>query len=103
MLTTVIRKVSSRIIRMNWKKLPIEINNQMRRTTRRILKPPNDEDDNDDDDDDSEYTSFDFYSIEEFVEKKEWYRWFGPEEIVRWKKVNEEIVGGKKKKSKGKK
>ncbi|KAK6903739.1 hypothetical protein I203_107244 [Kwoniella mangroviensis CBS 8507] len=62
-----------------------------------------DEDDNDDDDDDSGYTSFDFYSIEEFVEKKEWYRWFGPEEIVRWKKVNEEIVGGKKKKSKGKK
>ncbi|WVQ69251.1 uncharacterized protein L199_007468 [Kwoniella botswanensis] len=64
---------------------------------------PDEEVDNDDDDDDSEYTSFDFYSIEEFGEKEEWYRWFGSEELIRWKTVNDEIVGKKQSKSRGKK
>ncbi|WWD00581.1 hypothetical protein V866_007516 [Kwoniella sp. B9012] len=62
-----------------------------------------DDKDNDGDDDDGDSTSFDFYSIEEFVEKEEWYRWFGSGELIRWKTVNDETDGKKRSKSRGKK
>ncbi|WVW78456.1 hypothetical protein I302_100410 [Kwoniella bestiolae CBS 10118] len=61
----------------------------------------NDEEEEEEEDEEVD-SSYEFMSIGEFVEKEEWYNWFDPEEIVRWKRINEEI-DGKKEKGKNKK